>query len=292
VLVKQLCNPRAEAKFTIATRAQLELSKEIAEQVKGEPIKAWNSVVMHCLDREPGWVGASKSAIASLVYNPVGTVSAIASARRHAFDAARSRDYNKSISIMQDAVNGVIEPATKGWLKQELGEYINHLNPAESQIILKSAREMNQHLLHPLDGIGYNKLDAAKLEQAAEVLAYIGENYQNANELVIGVNSLLEKLRFEPEMADDFEQGVKELAGLLGFTGQRPEKDFGVGPDALWAIGQGRYLVIECKNGAINPEVNKHDTNQLSGSMNWFKRSYDKSQSAVPVLIHPGAALK
>ena len=33
--------------------------------------------------------------------------------------------------------------------------------------------------------------------------------------------------------------------------------------------------------------INKHDTNQLTGSINWFKDNYDISCIYYPILIHP-----
>jgi hypothetical protein len=48
-----------------------------------------------------------------------------------------------------------------------------------------------------------------------------------------------------------------------------------------------RYLVIECKNGATAKEISKQDSDQLSGSMNWFASMYDTPCTAVPIMIHP-----
>jgi hypothetical protein len=33
--------------------------------------------------------------------------------------------------------------------------------------------------------------------------------------------------------------------------------------------------------------IDKHDCNQLNGSMNWFSAQYDKTCSATPVMVHP-----
>ena len=46
--------------------------------------------------------------------------------------------------------------------------------------------------------------------------------------------------------------------------------------------------MIECKSGAVKASsINKHDCNQLNGSMTWFADKYDKSCSATPVMVHP-----
>lgn len=77
------------------------------------------------------------------------------------------------------------------------------------------------------------------------------------------------------------------LGRFLGFGSQRPEMSFGTGPDNLWAVGGQVYFVIECKNSAVTDKISKHDSDQLSGSMNWFSKQYDKTCKATPVMIHP-----
>ncbi len=101
------------------------------------------------------------------------------------------------------------------------------------------------------------------------------------------MNALLEALVFQPETSEQFERFMAAIATLMGFKGQQPEKEVGIGPDVLWRLGGLSFLVIECKNGATSERVNKHDCNQLAGSMNWFHSQYDASCAAVPVMIHP-----
>jgi hypothetical protein len=58
------------------------------------------------------------------------------------------------------------------------------------------------------------------------------------------------------------------LAGVLGFVGQRPERDFrGGGPDVLWSVGGLDYWVIECKSGSDHNPISKRDADQLSGAI-------------------------
>jgi hypothetical protein len=49
-------------------------------------------------------------------------------------------------------------------------------------------------------------------------------------------------------MADKFEQAFHELAKILGFPSQRPDKEWKEGPDNLWKINDNQYLLVECKN--------------------------------------------
>lgn len=52
---------------------------------------------------------------------------------------------------------------------------------------------------------------------------------------------------FGPDTSSKFESAVNDLAWFIGIKGQRPERDYKEGPDNLWALPSGSFLVIECK---------------------------------------------
>ena len=110
----------------------------------------------------------------------------------------------------------------------------------------------------------------------------------NQNQLIIDIDSILEDLIFLENTSNKFEEAIKNLGFYLGFESQRPDNDFKRGPDNLWSIGNNEYLIIECKNGVTNQTINKHDIDQLGGSINWFKEEYDYSSSCKGIIIHLG----
>ena len=74
---------------------------------------------------------------------------------------------------------------------------------------------------------------------------------------------------------------------MLGIVSSRPEFERGKGPDNLWALGNNLYLVIECKNRTITDTINKHDCNQLNGSIVWFENEYNGNGfTCCPIMIH------
>ncbi len=74
---------------------------------------------------------------------------------------------------------------------------------------------------------------------------------------------------------------------MLGIYSNRPEDEYGKGPDNFWDVGNSTYFVIECKNGAITETIGKHDCNQLNGSINWFNLQYPSTScSFYPIMIH------
>lgn len=287
-LTSSLYSHNAMRRFSPATQAQLALSEKVGDLLRGGGIRAIAEAIRSCLKRDPVWVRASKGALMKVAYTTTGVVSPSTVLRRHAFDAALAKDYPKAAMLLQKAINNTTEKKVRGWLKQELAEYRNFTDPVDSQRILKSAVDDNPAVLCPLAGIEYTPLRTAGLDQATQCARVLGE-FRDPNAMVVRINGLLEDLVFRPDTAFVFEEAMKDVALLIGFGAQRPEAEFKKGPDVLWEIGNSRYCVIECKNGAIMDTVSRDDCNQLSGSMNWFLSKYGKTCTGVPMIVHPAA---
>ncbi|WP_437770452.1 hypothetical protein [Arthrobacter sp. KNU40] len=143
-------------------------------------------------------------------------------------------------------------------------------------------------MLKPEQGIAYVRLNGPAAHQAKATADFLSENYANPADLLIGFNAILADLVYDPDpaLAEPFEQAIADLGRHLGFTSQRPEKDFKKGPDGLWHFGEAGHAVIEVKNNAVTDFIKKHDLGQLSVSMNWFNSEYPQPAVAVPVMFH------
>lgn len=276
-------------RLTPATRAQFDLSESAGSQIRNQGIKEISSAMDYCLARNPDWVKAAKSALVHVKYATTSPDFQIAIARRSAFNTAQLGDQQQAVQIIQDEVNKTTEPAVKGWLMAELAEYEHSINPVDAQQILKSAVQLNNQLIRPLDGIDYTRLHSVARDQAIASHTYIRQQFKKRNDFIIAANDIADRLAFRPGSYRSFEQAMKKVACILGFEAQSPEADWGAGPDVLWATGSLNYFVIECKNEATTNTVNKRDCNQLAGSMNWFAKKYDKTCNAVPLLVHPAS---
>jgi hypothetical protein len=285
-LTQRLNLPAAREKFTAATRAQLDLGRQVTEQVRGRPLDELRAVVDLCLERNVDWVTTSRSAIASAPDSPASFVDPSMKNLRKAFDEARAGRFELACGAAQEAVNAVEDETAKGYYKQQLAEYTHHIDPVRSQEILRSAAGLNRRVIKPIAGITYTKLDAPQESQASASVTFM-RRFLESNDLIVWLNALLEDLAWDPEATHRFEAAVQELGFFLGFGSQRPERQIGKGPDNLWAIGDLSYIIIECKSGATTDEISKKDCNQLTGSMSWFRNTYDSSCKATPVLIHP-----
>jgi hypothetical protein len=75
-------------------------------------------------------------------------------------------------------------------------------------------------------------------------------------------------------------EGLSELAKLLGLAGQRPDKEWREGPDNLWCLRAGEYLLIECKSEdkLTRSEINKREAEQMNRSSAWFAKYYTSAK--------------
>lgn len=286
-LTQRLHQPEAEAMFSSATRAQINLGKSVASQARGKVLAELMPILDLCLNQDANWVSADRNAVINAP--PVADVNLDESQvlLRVAFDAARIQRFDVAAESVQAAVNATAEAHLKGYLKQHLAEYTCFLDPAKAQELQLSALSLNSRLLRPLAGVTYQRLNAPAAGQATEAVGFMTK-FLEGNDLIIWLNGLLDDLDWGEEGSKRFEAAMKDLGSFLGFGSERPEDKIGKGPDNLWALGGLNYLVIECKSGATKAEkVSKHDTNQLNGSIVWFEEKYDASCIKVPILIHP-----
>lgn len=276
--------------FSQATWQQILLSRNASEQLHGKAMADMHDAVRVCLEKNPQWRQASRAAVVGVEYKQEEPVDPVAVAERAAFDDGLIQQYQRSVDHLQKAANQVQDRRVRGWIKQQVAEYTHHLDPVRAQQVLLSALSDNRMLTKPIQGVTYSRLNAVTKSQAENLLDFIATRYPTPNDFLIKVNSVLDDLRFEAGTFRRFEAALHELAWHIGFASQRPEIEYNDGgPDVLWALGELRYLVIECKNEAVVSVITKDYSNQLSGAMNWFARHYDTSCQSTPVLVHPSA---
>lgn len=276
----------AKEMFSPATRAQLELSNEVTHQIK--TLAEIEGAMDYCLNQVPEWKALARERLVGVAYARQAHIRPIAIAQRQAFEDAVITHYSQAQRTLQNIINqDDLDSATHGWLLWQLAEYTQYSNPVDAQNILKKAIGLNRRVIKPLEGIDYERLDAKALEQSRSATWRLRSYGNNMTKLQVDVNGILDNLRFAPETYKAFESAMCDIAELIGLKAQRPEGEFGKGPDVLWATGNLNYFVIECKNGATTELVNKHDCNQLTGSVTWFNDRYDDTCQCTPVLIHP-----
>jgi hypothetical protein len=94
-------------------------------------------------------------------------------------------------------------------------------------------------------------------------------------ELSVALEDILSCLQFGTK-ADRFERAFDELGKALGFSSQRPEKEWKAGPDNLWGLRDNAFLLVECKSEVKldRAEINKEEAAQMNISCAWFAEQY------------------
>ncbi len=87
--------------------------------------------------------------------------------------------------------------------------------------------------------------------------------------------------------ANQFEESLKALGLMLGFSAERPEHIYNGGPDVLWILDNKTGLVIEAKSRKKQKNAfTKEQHGQLLIAMEWLKKEYP-AFSGIPVSIQP-----
>jgi hypothetical protein len=286
-LTSQLYSQGAISKLSPGTKAQLELSEQVSEQIKGKEISELTETINYCLTRADQWVIASKGVLASLKYPEGNDLDNVTIVLRKAYDYASNNDPIKGAETLNDLVNAISNKKEKGYLKQMLAEYTNIYDKPEAQKLQMSAANDNRRVLKPIEGIQYHKIAGDAFDQAVSCSNYLVGKHEDPNKLIIEVNGTLDELQFKEDSSNIFEERLKNIAKHLGFDSQRPEQEYKRGPDVLWNIGELKYLVIECKNEATASTISKGYCNQLNGSGTWFETKYDNTCAYTPIMVHP-----
>lgn len=284
-LTSHLYSRRGIEYFTPGTRKQFEISSSVMDQISGGSIADITEAIEMLLSRNQEWITTIKSALIGLTFSNQ-VPNRIAYAFRDAYSKVWTGHVDQAVSIIEAAVNAETDPQLKGWLKYYLSSIISINNPSDGQVVLKSASTINSRVVKPIDGIDYQKF-GHMAGQAEKCREFLGTYSSDINTLHIDLNSVFSDLVFRPDSSNAFENAVMEIGKFIGFGSQRPENDFGKGPDNLWQCGNLFFFVIECKNECTAEKIKKHDTNQINGSIVWFNTTYDSSCKMIPLLIHP-----
>jgi len=284
-LAQLVADPRSFVRFSPATRAQLDLARDVARDLRDRPLDDIMAVAQQALDRDPAWVRFARLALSSIPA-PAGMVSDFAVARRLAFEAATDGDHRRAADLVSAAASSLEGNRAIGWALEQKAAYLDAADPAAAQDILAVARSKNQMVLRPLTGLtAYKRLSAAG-DQAQRAAAHLAKRYSTGSELRLAAQTIADDLAFDPDRTDEAEEALRRLADHLGLAGQRPEREIGSGPDVLWALGGLDFWVIEAKTGAISDVVHKRDAAQLGHSMDWFRSRYDQTTHVTPVMVH------
>lgn len=287
-LALTLVDPAAASLFSPATRAQMALSQQVAEQIRGEGIDAIRSALTPFLTRAETWKMLSSRAIAGVEYDREGHVTPVAIARRRAFDQAAAGDPANAVATLRAALNAGVDDAERGWYLEEVAAYQQALSPTDAQATIRAARGLNRTTLMPAVPLPVRPTRGTALQGEA-ASGFLTDHYAGATELRLGFAAVLDGITWDPDRTDDAEAAMQALGQHLGFASSRPEVEVGSGPDNLWGLTPSTNAIIELKTGGTrsDAEIVKKEADQLSGALHWDQEHNPHATRRIPVLVHP-----
>lgn len=288
-LADTLITMQGKSFFSNATLAQFNLSEEIWAQImaasNSPSLEEIMSIADYSLNRDVDWVNMCRKALSNVTYERSVSIDEVVMVLRNAFENAKCGQYKEAADEI-DLFKNKVEDSSKGFLMQLVAEYTNFIDPLRSQDIQMSAKRINPSLFSSINGYQHSKLLNTS-KQAEYIESFLIKKRIEKNQLLIRVNSILEGLSFNGVSAAVFEESLNEIANYIGYGASRPENENGEGPDNLWCLGNGHYLVIECKNCTTTNTICKSDCNQLNGSIQWFETEYKNNGFVcTPIMIH------
>ena len=295
-LVAFMTDVKNQAFLTEETKRQVEMGKGLSSMLKQSTntSQAIMDLIAQCLDRDPDWQKFHRESLQdteTAKASDSDTV-ALATAELRAFKCAFGGQYDRAadeIGCLISERNGLSDNDT-GWYLQLQAEYLHHVDPVTALEKQLKAQELNRNLLKPPDGINYRRIQSKATDQAYAVVEWATQSNE-PNALVARAGVVLDSLSFGVSH-ETFEKALSDLVEIVGFQGQRPEKETGRGPDVLWRMTDGHHLIIEAKNQVDlqRESIFKKEAEQLGHHVTWFKEEYS-GEPYTPIMIHPSATL-
>ncbi|PSL25706.1 DEAD/DEAH box helicase [Dyadobacter jiangsuensis] len=282
--------------FTPVTRAQLKMGLTLLDDEESEDsLSLVKDTASLCLSQHPDWIRFHGQELSGVEADKLDDRKKIrleiAEAERRALIEFRKRDYSKASNLILDEIVNKLEISDKekAWYYQLAAQLIYQKDRTQSNSLQIKACSFANNMFHPLIGDVDFKMLRKKTDQPFLVQKNIAE-FDRPQDVVMYIKSILEGLQYIPEVDyNTFEEKLYLLGGFLGFASQRPEKELGNGPDVLWCLNDGHYLILEAKSESTHLAISRDNIKQLYHSIEWFKRQYGESAKYTGVTLQaPG----
>lgn len=290
-LVRTVKSKTSRKHLSSQTQMQVAIGLQIAEMAKEEAssTKALTTLiglVNQCLKRDADWKAFySEKMEAVKPRGHEGKVLEIFELELAAESKFQEGKAPEAIDILQHLIDKYItDNSDKGWYLQEMARYKHSISHMGSNKLQLEAHRKNRFLMRPREGMQIDKIIVSQ-KRVANIIKWIS-SFDNYEELIIAVDDLVGRLKFGVS-ADRFEQAFDELGKALGFTCQRPDKEWKEGPDNLWGLRDGEFLLVECKSEVDlkRAEIYKSETGQMSNACVWFAKNYSGAKAKKIIII-------
>ena len=298
-LVKHLRGHESRQYFSDQTRTQMEIGIAAAELAKQEVenrtksgLEAFLEVASQCLKRNEGWKAFYTQEMNKMARKPPpAKMLRVFAEEYNAERFAESGAADNAVKTVQSIIDKyVTTDEDKGWYLQEMARYRYPDSKSAANKLQLEAHKRNRNLLKPKDGLIVLRIGTVSHKRMEKIIKWTSQ-FASYEDLNTTVQSIADNLRFGAD-ADAFERALDDLGCALGFETQRPDKEWGEGPDNLWAIRKNEFLLWECKNEVEvdRKQISKGESGQMNNASAWFGRSYPGA-TAKRVMIIPTTLL-
>jgi hypothetical protein len=175
--------------------------------------------------------------------------------------------HDEAVEIIQEMVDQTsLSEYEKGWYLQKMARFIRPRSKSDSQKYQLASHKKNRFLLKPISGVVVTKISTVSQKRIENIIDWI-KKYHSFEDLFLAIDDILTNLSFGVK-SDLFERALNDLGESLGFSVQRPDKEWKAGPDNIWAIRDNEYLLFECKSEVLigRDIINKYETGQMNNS--------------------------
>jgi replicative superfamily II helicase len=295
-LVKTVRAPDTRKHLSAQTRTQIDIGLEIAEMARQDekdaaPLDILRDLVNQCLKRDPDWKAFYAEQMDAVEHTVAGGKALdMFEMELAAETASHQGDPAQAARIIQDLIDKhVTDDADKGWYIQQMARYTYHVSNEKSNALQLEAHKKNRFLMKPQHGMRIDTIIVSQ-QRVGNIITWM-KRFGCYADLLIELDDILGRLAFGVK-ADRFERAFDELGRALGFSTQRPDKEWKAGPDNLWALRDGEYLLVECKSEVHSDrkEIFKEETGQMNNACAWFATHY-KGAKAKNIMINPASKL-
>ena len=295
-LVRAMRTREDRSFFSPQTRKQVEIGLSVAGIARDELAASGGAktgreivsdLVRQSLRRDEGWkefYAQKMNELSTSLPEPV--LSTLFGLEYDAEQAYMAGDLDRSVEAVREILDSQSpSQEERGWYLQTMARYRYIDAKGESMKIQEAAHRANRYLLRPHGG-AFTRLEPLPLARVEGILQW-ARDYGSRAAVLAAVDDICSALSFGVR-SEFFESSLQELGIALGFSSERPDKEWKAGPDNLWALREGEYLLLECKSEVevSRSEISKTEAGQMNTSAAWFTESY-QGASVTRVIVIP-----
>ena len=159
--------------FSASTKVQFELSEQVSEQLKGQPLEEIMKTFELCLERNEEWLSIMNESLCDISNPTIISYNEKEIELNKAFRYALAGNNVKAINIIQKIANEEKNEIIKSYYTFLLAKYKDFTDQVESQRILLNAKQLNRDIILPLDGYDYIPTKTQNVTQAENIVKII-----------------------------------------------------------------------------------------------------------------------